>query len=124
MNQHVYIKLITGDQVMASLMYENEYSVVISFPISLKSMPQIKDGMVYERLMTQEFCSFTDDKEFELKKKDILIMKTLKDNLSEMYQRTIDELYIIGDNQVEDLDTEDTPEQELEENTDIKKTYH
>lgn len=124
MNQHVYIKLITGDQVMASLMYENEYSVVISFPISLKSMPQIKDGMVYERLMTQEFCSFTDDKEFELKKKDILIMKTLKDNLSEMYQRTIDELYIIGDNQVEDLDTEDAPEQELEENSNIKKTYH
>lgn len=122
MNTVVYLKLINGDQLMATLLHDNDYAVVLSYPIALKSVPQMKEGMIYERLMTQEFCSFTDDKEFEFKKRDILLMKPLKESLCVLYQRTLDELYILQDNSIELEEVQDEQEEDPEELN--KKLYH
>ena len=118
MNQatdYVVMKLISGEQILAAVMAEFDESVVVAFPLVLKSVPAMKNGMIYEKIATAEFCAFTDDKEFNIHRKDIIFMKPMKKNVALMYQRSLEEMYIMSDQSTLRLD--DFPEEQQAQQT-------
>lgn len=132
-NDYVVMKLISGEHILAAVTAEFDESVVIVFPLLLKSVPAMKNGMVYERIATAEFCAFTDDKEFNIHRKDIIYMKPMKKNVALMYQRSLEEMYIMSNQSSLRLDDfpEEQPQQteEAEEETttidpEVLKKYH
>jgi len=116
LSEFVVLKLVTGEQLLAEVLYEFEDSIVINFPILLKTVPLVKDGIVYERVATAEYCSFTDDKEFNIHRKDIVFVKPMSKSIELLYQRTLQEMYIIQPYDPEQQDMEET-------NVDLKN-YH
>lgn len=124
MTEYVVLKLVTGEQILASISNEFEDSVVILFPILLKSVPIVKNGMVYEKIATAEYCAFTDDKEFNISRKDIVYMKPMNKTIAIMYQRTLQELYIMSSTE-STVETHEEHEEEQQEEPKLDiKNYH
>lgn len=126
MTEFVVIKLVTGEQLLASIDHEFDDAIVISFPILLKSVPLVKNGMIFEKIATAEFCSFTDDKEFNIYRKDIVFVKPMSKTVAIMYQRTLQEMYIMSSKEsteeIKHVLEDDQEEQELTK-VDIKNLH-
>lgn len=112
-SEFVVLKLTTGEQLLAAVTAEFDESVVIAFPLVLKSIPSMKDGIIYERLATAEYCSFTDEKEFNIYRKDIVYIKPMKKAVAVMYQRSLQEMYIMSSESSLQIE----PEQEVQQET-------
>ena len=128
---YMVLKLISGEQILAAVTAEFDESVVINFPLVLKSVPAVKNGMIYEKIATAEFCSFTDDKEFNISRKDIVFMKPMKRAVAIMYQRSLEEMYIMSSEsslQLYENSEENQRSESSEETTEIDpellKKYH
>jgi hypothetical protein len=117
---------VTGEQLLASIDHEFDDAIVISFPILLKSVPLVKNGMIFEKIATAEFCSFTDDKEFNIYRKDIVFVKPMSKTVAIMYQRTLQEMYIMSSKEsteeIKHVLEDDQEEQELTK-VDIKNLH-
>lgn len=128
MTDYVVVKMVTGETVLASVIMEFEDAIVLAFPILLKSIPTMKDGMMLERLATAEFCPFTDEKEFQLYRKDVVYMKPMKQSVAIMYQRTLQDFYIMPSEEtetnIEVVSGQQEKQDELEDQESSKPTYH
>lgn len=130
---YVVMKLISGEQILAAVTAEFDESVVVVFPLVLKSIPAVKNGAIYEKIATAEFCSFTDDKEFNIHRKDIIFIKPMKKNVALMYQRSLEEMYIMSSQSSLQLDeipdqrseeTQENYEESTEVDNELLKKYH
>lgn len=93
-NPYVVIKLVTGETLMGTITEEFDESVVVIFPIALKSMPLMRNGTILEQTITAEYCPFSEDKEFNFYRKDLVFVKPMKRSVAAMYQKVLEEIYL------------------------------
>ena len=92
MNEHfVIVKLVSGEQVMATLTNEDETTVELHYPMVIRMIPFINDGSAHEHVTAAPLCQFSDDKTYRIPKTNIMFVKKLHDVLIPHYNRIVDE---------------------------------
>ena len=110
MSEHcVVVKLVSGEQVMATLVNEDEYTVEIKNALLIRLKVITEDHRHYESISVVPFCQFTDDPNFILDKSIIVYVKELSADLVENYQDLIESEFKVrlsNPNEVDDLVSE------------------
>jgi hypothetical protein len=92
MNEHfVIVKLVSGEQVMATLINEDDTTVELHYPMVIRMIPFINDGSAHEHVTAAPLCQFSDDKTYRIPKTNIMFVKKLHDVLIPHYNRIVDE---------------------------------
>jgi hypothetical protein len=82
MNEHfVIVKLVSGEQVMATLTNEDATTVELQYPMVIRTIPFV-DG---------QRAQFSDDKTYRIPKTNIMFVKKLHEVLIPHYNRIVDE---------------------------------
>lgn len=89
MNDHVVIKLCTGETILAVLINETQHGIVIIDAISIKCIPGIYEGDLIEQTVVSIFCPFSADLQFTFNNKDILFCKPLRDDMIKYYKNSL-----------------------------------
>ena len=84
------VKLTNGDTLMADLVHENDYTIIVENPVMVKTIQQNSPLGIIERTVTAPFCSLTDDKEFSLDRRHVLFVSNLHPAVEAMYYRIVD----------------------------------
>ena len=136
-NEHfVIVKLASGEQLMAVLEHETERDFHLLYPMSVRSIPTVSDGVAKEHVTCSPYYQFADDAHIPINKQHVIYCKNLHQMLIRHYISLVEE----NENKVlvsrhadgsvkkaEDLNWEDDPDdlsqEEIEELTDeeIKK---
>lgn len=97
MNEYyVIVKLVSGEQVMATLVNEDEYTVEIKNALLIR-LKLVSDGeRQYESIAVVPFCQFTDDPNFILDKSIIVYVKELSEALVGKYQDLVESEFKIS----------------------------
>lgn len=106
MSRYVVLKLISGEQIMGTLIANNSLGITLMDVISVKQLPIMKEGMVSEKVITSMYCNYTDDNYFEFHHKDVIFCKNLKQSLVSHYVRLVDEFYSTSSSEESEADTE------------------
>lgn len=87
---YVVVKLVSGEQVMATLVNEDEYTIEIKNALTIK-LRLVTDGdRQFESITVVPFCQFTDDPNFVLDKSIIVYVKELSESLAPKYEDLIE----------------------------------
>jgi hypothetical protein len=90
MNQEfLFLKLLNGDQMMATKISEDSNSITIEFPMQIRMFPRLEPTGLVEQITSGPYCQFTEDKVFTFNKKDILFAKELHELMIPHYQRML-----------------------------------
>ena len=87
---YVIVKLVSGEQVMATLVNEDEYTIEIKNALLIKLRLISDDERQYESISVVPFCQFTDDPNFVLDKSIIIYVKELSEHLVSKYEDLIE----------------------------------
>lgn len=87
----VLVKLISGEQVMAMLDYENDVEVKIKFPMLVRVIPGINPvtKKQTENITAAPWCQFVEERVFEIEKKNIMFMNKLHPLVIEQYMQMV-----------------------------------
>ena len=92
MMHYVVLKLITGEQVMASVMDEDISYIELDNPLVIKMVPFVKEGRTHEHVTASPLCQFSDETMYRIPKSSIMFIKTLHDVMVPHYTRLVEEL--------------------------------
>jgi hypothetical protein len=92
MNEHfVIVKLVSGEQVMATLTSEDATTVELQYPMVIRMIPFVDGERAHEHVTAAPLCQFSDDKTFRIPKTNIMFVKKLHEVLIPHYNRIVDE---------------------------------
>lgn len=92
MNEHfVIVKLVSGEQVMATLTNEDDTTVELHYPMVIRMIPFIQGNSAHEHVTAAPLCQFSDDKTYRIPKTNIMFVKKLHEVLIPHYNRIVDE---------------------------------
>lgn len=92
MNEYfVIVKLVSGEQVMATLTDEDEGYVELHQPMVIRMVPFINNGKAHEHVTAAPLCQFSDDSYFRIPRSSIMFVKKLHDILVPHYTRIVDD---------------------------------
>lgn len=92
MNEHfVIVKLVSGEQVMATLTNEDETSVELHYPMVIRMIPFMNEGTAHEHVTAAPLCQFSHDNTFRIPKTNIMFIKELHEILIPHYNRIVDD---------------------------------
>jgi hypothetical protein len=92
MNDHfVIVKLVSGEQVMATLTNEDALTVELQYPMVIRMVPFIQGNQAHEHVTAAPLCQFSDDKTYRIPKTNIMFVKKLHEVLIPHYNRIVDE---------------------------------
>lgn len=92
MIDYVFIKLTTGEQLMAMLDAEDESHVAISHPMVIRLTPvDVGDGRMHENVTATPFCKFSEGDDFILPKTSIMFIKQLSSNIVSHYKTVVEQ---------------------------------
>jgi hypothetical protein len=92
MNENfVIVKLVSGEQVMATLTNEDANTIQLHYPMVIKMIPFIQDDQAHEHVTAAPLCQFSDDNNYIIEKTNILFVKKLHEVLIPHYNRIVDE---------------------------------
>lgn len=86
---YIVIKLMTGEQVMASLEDDAADYLEVSFPMVIKATAVSDGERIQEQVTAHPFCQFSADKYFRLPKACIMFYKELHESLIPHYTRIV-----------------------------------
>jgi hypothetical protein len=88
----VLVKMISGEQVMAMLEYENDVEVKIKYPMLVRTIPSInpQTGKQTENITAAPWCQFVEERIFEIEKRNVLFMNKLHPLVIEQYMQMVD----------------------------------
>lgn len=86
---YVVIKLVSGEQLMATLISEDESYIEIESPMCIRMIPIFAEHK--EHVTAHPFCQFSDDNNFILDKKNVLFIKKLHHMFIPHYKRIVAE---------------------------------
>lgn len=90
MDNYVVLKLITGEQLLATLLNETDDGVVILDPITVRMIPTV-GGSLSEQAVTSLYCQFSDDKSFTFDYKNVIYIKELSSKIVPYYKKLVRE---------------------------------
>ena len=88
---YVFVKLVSGEQLMATLKHEAETHLEISNPMIIRMMPIAQDGRIGEHVTATPFCHFADSRDFSIPKTSIMFVKGLSQTIVPHYLQVIDQ---------------------------------
>jgi small nuclear ribonucleoprotein (snRNP)-like protein len=92
MNENfVIVKLVSGEQVMATLTNEDANTIQLHYPMVIKMIPFIQDDQAHEHVTAAPLCQFSDDNNYIIEKTNVLFVKKLHEVLIPHYNRIVDE---------------------------------
>lgn len=113
---YVVVKLISGEQLLATLEAEDDKYVILDLPIIIRTM--IHPELEKESVSAAPFCAFSDSTNYILDKTHIVFMKRLHQTFIPHYKRFIkiyDQVVFKDNNYFDEMDTpdEEPTEEEL-----------
>ena len=114
---YVVVKLISGEQILATLEAEDAQFVNLELPIVIRTI--INPEMDRESVSAAPFCAFSDSTNFVIEKSHILFIKRLHQTFVPHYKKFIkiyDQVVFKDNNYFDELDEpaeEVTSEEEL-----------
>ena len=92
MIDYVFIKLTTGEQLMAMLESEDGSHVAISHPMVIRLTPvEVGDGRMHENVTATPFCKFSEGDDFILPKSSIMFIKQLSSTIVNHYKLVVEQ---------------------------------
>lgn len=101
---YVVVKLVSGEQIMATLVNEDEYTIEIKNALSIKIRTISEETRQFESISVAPFCQFTDDPNFVLDKSIIIYVKELSESLAGKYEDLIESEFKINVGAPADVD--------------------
>jgi hypothetical protein len=89
--EYVYVKLLNGEQLMATKIDEDLETITIQYPMLIRMFPRLDESGLVEQITSGPYCQFTEDRIFTFFKKDVLFFKRLHELMIPHYERMLDE---------------------------------
>lgn len=89
MNEYVVFKLISGEQMIGTLLNDISEGIVVLDPIIVKMVHVVRDGEHVEQAITSRFCQFAEDNIFAFHHRNLIYKKKLDPNMVQYYARII-----------------------------------
>ena len=86
---YVIVKLVSGEQLMATLVAEDEVYIEIQSPMCIRTIPVLAEHK--EHITAHPLCQFSDDTHFVLDKKNVLFIKKMHQMFVPHYKRIVAE---------------------------------
>ena len=87
----VIIKLVSGEQVMATLTNEDDAMIQVDYPMLIRAIPFTQGGKTHEHVTASPLCQFSEDKHFSIPKSTVIFIKKLHQMIVPHYTRLVDE---------------------------------
>lgn len=119
--EFVYLKLVTGETLMALKEYEDEESIVVKFPMLVKMhLISSKDGRVSEQVTAGPYSLFVENSVLTINRQHIVFDSQLAMRAIPHYVNLVkDHEGITLDYMTEQLRWDDSPEEEISPIEDI-----
>ncbi len=85
MNNYVVMKLITGEQIIATLLNESIAGILVLDPILVRMVSESNNGVYTEQAITSTYCQFSNDQSFVFDHKNIVFCKDLNPKMIPFY---------------------------------------
>ena len=123
MNNCVVLKLITGEQILATLLKDTENGIVISNPIQIRTMPIMTKGEYNEQTLTNKFCQYTDETEFTFNQRNVIYCKPLHSSMIDHYNKLV---LAFGEERpaISSLDLDSPEDTRLDNHVNLVHKYH
>lgn len=122
MDNYVVLKLITGEQLLATLLNETEDGVVVLDPIVVRMIPTV-GGSLSEQAVTSLYCQFSDDKDFAFDYKNVIYIKDMATKMIPYYKKLVHE-FNDDNRQVHEFYSEEAKQDLMDQlNLDISKVH-
>jgi len=120
-----HIKLTTGDELLAEIIDENEYEILVRNPLLIYKERMIIKGITKEANFFSRWMSFTAAQEFIIDRRHIVVEGLADEAVINHYCQLIDNINQSNEVHV-NKDSTDHDELSLSQNEDIseKPTYH
>jgi hypothetical protein len=83
--RYVVVKLVSGENVMSILDYENSDLLELKYPMLIRSVQTVDNGIGKEHMIATPFCPFAADDYFTIERKDVMFVKELHQALVPNY---------------------------------------
>lgn len=117
MSEYVVLKLVTGEQLVASLVNETSSQVLVLNPVIIRTIQGFVDGKVVEQTVTNSYCQLAATKDFIFNKSQVIFVKPLHADIVPFYIRLVKVMYK-EDKQIKSY-YETTEIEETEENDEL-----
>ena len=99
--KYVVLKMITGEEVVAQLINENDYDIYVMFPMIVKHLTRNIAGRLVESVMLGPYTHFAADDEFVFNKHQLIFHKPLDERYLPEYNQAVDD-FVQGSNGVQE----------------------
>lgn len=92
MDKFIIIKLISSEEIVCTLVDENEHDVKTLFPMIVRSIPRMSpEGRIMESLVMAPYSHFAADDQFDFHKSQIIFIKELGEKYIDSYKLAVDD---------------------------------
>jgi len=91
LDRYVVIKLISGEELLGTLVKEDDYDIKIQFPMVVKHVSRIMSGYPVESIVLGTYSHFCADDEFVFHKQHIVVLKDMDPRYVDEYHRSVDD---------------------------------
>ena len=89
MSDYVVLKLVTGEQILATLLTDDTFGVVVLDPVLVRMVPYVKNGNFSEQAVTSMFCQFSESNRYTFSHRNILFCNELESSLVSFYKKVV-----------------------------------
>ena len=105
MDRQIVIKLLSGEEIVCTLIQETDYEISVIYPMLVKHIPKLVEGRLMESIALAPYTYFASDDEFTFNKSHIIFCKDLNPKHIDSYNIAVDDFVALeSDNlSVDDL---------------------
>jgi hypothetical protein len=91
LDRYVVIKLISGEEIIGTLVKEDDYDIKLQFPMMVKKVNRLLGDIPVESIVLGTYSHFCADDEFTFNKQHIIILKDMDPRYIDEYHRSVDD---------------------------------
>lgn len=91
LDRYVVIKLISGEELIGTLVKEDDYDIKIQFPMMVKKVNRLLGNHPVESIVLGTYSHFCADDEFTFNKQHIIMLKDMDPRYIDEYHRSVDD---------------------------------
>jgi len=91
LDRYVVLKLISGEEILGTLVKEDDYELKIQFPMLVRKVPRHMGGIPVESIVLATYSHFCADDEFTFNRQHILVLKDMDPRYVDEYHRSVDD---------------------------------
>ena len=92
LNRYIVIKLITGEEIVAHVIQENDHEIKVLFPMIVKYVQRVGPlGRAFEQIVMAPYTYFAVDDEYTFHKHQIIFIKDLDPKYEGEYNHAVDD---------------------------------